>query len=65
MILKINKFVKAVKSVNQEKLLENFENIINSTGKVWWNCLLIVEDQIIILVQLFIDIKLEKYFLVI
>lgn len=33
LILKINKFVKAVQSVNQDKLLENFENIIHSTGK--------------------------------
>ena len=33
LILKINQFVKAVQSVNQDKLLENFEEIIHSTGK--------------------------------
>lgn len=33
LILKINQFVKAIQSVNQDKLLENFEEIIHSTGK--------------------------------
>lgn len=33
LILKVNHFIRTIKSVDQDKLLENFEKLIHSTGK--------------------------------